>query len=160
ESSRLAGQQQWSEALGAALRGVDQLSHEEIDPGLTVQVRNAVRELEVVRELERIRADRSAWVEGGFDYRGASDRYATAFRALGVDVDQQAPADAAGQLKARPMILAALIPALDDWAICRRELSVHGGTDRIWRVLEAIDPDPWRQKVRHLLRKRDLKGLV
>src|SRR5262249_2223618 len=58
ESSRLASERKWSESLGAAQRAQDLLAPEDVESGLAEQVRQAVRDLEQVRELERIRAAR------------------------------------------------------------------------------------------------------
>jgi serine/threonine-protein kinase len=86
--------------------------------------------------------------------------YAEAFRRAGVDVDALPPADAAARLRGRPAgLVLQLAGYLDSWHSIRRQ--DHQPPER-WRrplaVARAADPDPYRERVRTLAEREDLKG--
>src|SRR5262249_40946984 len=65
-------------------------------------------------ELDRIRQDRWAVIEGKFSMRAGAPRYARSFAAHGLTVGQLDAEEVAAAVRASP-IRAALIDALDDW---------------------------------------------
>jgi tetratricopeptide (TPR) repeat protein len=160
DAARLTRDQKWSDALEAAQRAADQPDGDAVDPALAERVRQTVRDLELVRRLEDIWATKSEWVDGRFDYAGTAERYAAAFRGESLDLDHFPPEDVAEALRARSAVLAALVPALDDWATCRQFESDHRGADRVWRVAGLLDADPWRRTVRQHLQARDATALA
>src|SRR5262245_18201618 len=95
-----------------------------------------------------------------FDNRGAAGRDAAAFREVGIDRARMAPEVAAEQITARPQVLAAVIPALTDWAACQSDSGDDAGAEPILAVAAIADPDPWRQHVRQALQAQDETALV
>src|SRR5262245_15690928 len=160
EVARLEREQKWPEALDAAQRAADVLAGGDVEAEIANRVQEALRDLELVRLLEDIRASRSEWKGMSFDNRGTVERYAAAFRDSGIDLDRLTPEEAAQLVQSRSAVLPALIPALDDWARCRQRLKDRPGAFRLWKVAGLVDPDPWRQKVREALRAGDVKALL
>jgi serine/threonine-protein kinase len=83
--------------------------------------------------------------------------YAAAFRRHGFDVETSVPGPVAARLRSRPpAVVLEVAGALDDWASLRRA----GGGDRpqwdkLVRMAQLIDPDPWRNEVREALELTD-----
>ena len=73
--------------------------------------------------LEKIRIDRSDWVEGGFDNRRGNEQYSQAFAKFAI-LKSDASVVAA-ELRASP-INEQLVAALDDWASCGADPQGHG----------------------------------
>jgi serine/threonine-protein kinase len=83
---------------------------------------------------------------------------AVAFRNHGIDIEHLAPEEAVAAIRsrARPVELAM---ALDSWAQrCRKHVQ-----DRDWarldRIARAVDPDPWRNRLRDAAAAEDLQTL-
>jgi superkiller protein 3 len=95
-----------------------------------------------------------------FTGRQADAAFGRAFRDCGIDIDALAPAEAAGEIARRGVRLA-LVKALDEWAPLRRW--GRGDNDPGWKKLIEIaslaDPDPWRNRCREALLRRDRKAL-
>jgi serine/threonine-protein kinase len=90
---------------------------------------------------------------------GTDGEYAHAFRSAGLDLDTSPPAEIAAAVKARPASVAAVATAaLDDWALVRRQ-GGHAEADfrRPLEAARAIDPDPFRDKVRAAILEIDVK---
>jgi tetratricopeptide (TPR) repeat protein len=121
--------------------------------------RGAAADAEQDRRLaERLHAARLLKAElkdGRFDFAAADRAYAAAFRAHDIDVDKLNPEQAAERVRASGA-RAALVAALDDWAFCTGEVS-----RRAWlrEVARRADPDPWRNRLRDALAKKDRKAL-
>ncbi len=94
--------------------------------------------------------------------RLADAAFARAFRELGIDIDALAPAAAAGRI-GHHSIRAALVKALDEWAPLRRGGSTLGVSNPGWTKLIEIarlaDPDPWRNRCREAVLRRDRQAL-
>ena len=111
---------------------------------LREEIASARMDLELVHTLENIRMSRGDFKpDVGIDFDDASHRYERAFREAGLGIREEKSEAVARRLKASP-IRAALIAALDDWAICAPEEL------RSWilSVVRETDPDPWRDRVR------------
>jgi eukaryotic-like serine/threonine-protein kinase len=114
------------------------------------QIGAVLTDLELVQNLDRIRLNRVAIVDGRFDIaanRARSDRdYQDAFAAAGLGTFQDAPAPVAAGVAASP-IRAPLIAALDDWSVCTSDESRR---QWILEVARRADPDPggWRDRAR------------
>jgi serine/threonine-protein kinase len=110
----------------------------------------ALGQLDLAQNLDRIRLNRVAVVDGRFDpdaNRARSDReYETAFAEAGVGGFSGTPSVAAARIRESP-IRAVLVAALDDWASCTNDASRRGW---ILGVARQADPDPtgWRDRVR------------
>src|SRR5262249_19917390 len=87
--------------------------------------------------------------------------YREAFREYGLDVEALEPHEAAQRLRARNASVE-LPAALDDWALIRSTTQPGGGPG--WKdllaVARAIDPDPWRNRVRDAWVRRDNPALT
>jgi tetratricopeptide (TPR) repeat protein len=86
--------------------------------------------------------------------------FAKAFRDVGIDIDVLAPREAADRIKSR-RIHAGLVKAVDEWVVARQR--ARGGNDPGWKKLVEIaslaDPDPWRNRCRAALLRRDRPAL-
>ena len=89
----------------------------------------------------------------------ADQEYAAAFREAGIDVDALPVKEAVDRITARRAIAAALLPALDDWVAVRSIGKDEAATRRLIDVLHGADPDPWRQRVRDALARKDWPAL-
>jgi len=82
--------------------------------------------------------------------------FGRAFWEFGIDIDALAPAETAAQTAHRS-IFPALVKALDEWGPHRRR--ARGLTDPGWKTVVTIahvaDPDPWRNRCREALLRRD-----
>jgi tetratricopeptide (TPR) repeat protein len=87
-------------------------------------------------------------------------RFAQAFQDFGVDADGLEPAEAAVRI-GRTSIRAALVKALDEWAMLRRR--ARGDRGPSWKKLVEIarqaDPDEWRNAFRAALLSQDGRPL-
>jgi serine/threonine-protein kinase len=162
----------WPAALSAANRAKALLLAGESDPGLCRRVdqlaatlqqeqagaahraAEADRDRKFIERLNRIRLTR---FERGEKWEPASSdaEYATAFREFGIDVDTLDPMESSRRLKARsdPLELAFF---LDDWAYVRRDANRPDvERQRLIATAQAVDSDPWRNKLRTLIDRGD-----
>lgn len=149
-TDRLVLQGKWQQALASARLAQSSIAEEEADDGTREKAAVAVRELEFVVELDRVRLAVSVWKDGGFDYAGADSAYADAFRTFGVDVESLPPAEAASRLLRHGRVVQFVGVVLDQWCNSRRR-----GTDADeskWRPLvelaNRLDSDPLRVRLR------------
>ena len=159
EVARLEQAEKWSEALASARRAEPVLATGEAPPDIQQRARQALADLELVRRLEEIRAQSgTAW--GVAELVAPADRdYAAAFREARIDVDTLSVEEAAKRITARGAIAAAVLPALDDWVAIRSVGTDQAATRRLIDLLDAADADPWRQKVRSALVRKDWPAL-
>src|SRR5206468_2596789 len=108
--------------------------------------------------LEEIRLNWSAVKDGHFDYAGAAQGFAKAFRDYGFDVEVL-PVEAAAARIRESHIGAELAVALDSWAWARAA-SRKGGGRALLAVARAADPDEWRGRLRDVLEGRDEGALA
>jgi tetratricopeptide (TPR) repeat protein len=111
-------------------------------------------------DLEKVRMDRSAWVEGRFDHKGAAAAYPRVFAEAGFAVLDDAPAAIAVRLGASP-VHQQLVAALDDWALVAHLLGNAGFQDRLLHVGRLAAPDPaWGDRLRQPRVWRDQEALA
>jgi tetratricopeptide (TPR) repeat protein len=119
----------------------------------------AGKDARLLADLDAARLARSTWKEGKFDSAASAAGYARAFAAYGLDVlgpDPSAPVRALRRLP--PPLKRALVVALDDWALCASGAKVR---QRLRRVADGADDDPWRRRFRRAGNHLDtLKGLA
>jgi serine/threonine-protein kinase len=130
---------------------------------LNDQIRGALAELDLAQNLDRIRHNRAAVVDGRFDLdsnRTRSDReYEATFGEAGIGGFHDARSVAAARVRGSH-IRTALVAALDDWALCTNDESRRSW---IFAVARGADPDPggWRDRVRApVLSQKDLTELA
>jgi serine/threonine-protein kinase len=159
--------QAWSQALAAAKRAEALLEGSAGHERLRRQVRELLAELQaeeqdrrLVERLEGIRLQTGAGKGGKFDLTRADRDYAAAFHQYGIDVEGLAPEEAAARIRARPF-REQLAAALDDWASVLRKTRTGepAGWQRLVQIAKLADPDPWRNRFRDILTRRDGQAL-
>lgn len=110
--------------------------------------------------LEGLAAVRAARMDRGLDATDAA--YATVMREYRVDVDQSPTDVAARPFQERPAGFAIdVAAALDDWTAVRRERAQESAPwARPLDLARAIDPDPYRERIRSILKQTDLRSHV
>jgi len=149
EAQRQMAAQAWPAALATARRADAAATSGEAEAATAQRVRVLLADLEFVERLDRIRAEQSLWVVGGFDSAGSVERYTRAFREHGVDLAQDPLAAIVARLQTTPALALPLAAGLDDLA--RRTLEatrVSADCQRIVRVANALDPEPVRCGIR------------
>ena len=162
EVARLEKAEKWSEALVSARRAEPALAAGEAPPDVQKRVRQTMADLNLVQQLEEIRAQGGTiWVTDDAPRRAAQEdqQYAAAFRQAGINLDAMSASEAAQLITARQSIAAALLPALDDWVAARSLNQNASGARRLSDVLRLADPDAWRQRVRDVLVRKDWPAL-
>lgn len=160
---------QWPRALAAARRAEAMLDDGGAGPALAESVRVLLAELaeeeadaRFVGLLDKIRlaqtevdVDRSRFV-----IEKALPEYRRVFGESGFLPGALSPGEAAAMVRRRPeAIRQALVASLDHWL----QMAISRDAPEVgWlrRVLAAADSDPWRQRLRALLKSRDLPALV
>ncbi|MEX2306124.1 MAG: tetratricopeptide repeat protein, partial [Pirellulales bacterium] len=160
EVARLEQAEKWSESLVSARRAEPALAGGEAPPEIQARVRQALADLELVQRLDEIRArSGTVWGMHALSLNPADQDYAAAFREAGIDVDALPVKEAVNRITARGPIAAALLPALDDWVAVRSVGKDEAATRRLIDLLQAADPDRWRQLVRDALARKDWPAL-
>ncbi len=144
EVGRLQKRQRWGEARAI----LDQAKRRLGDGGpadLRARLERTDREVNLVAHLDDIHLRRATWAEGHFDIAGADREYEEAFCTAGMAGVGGDPEAAAAWVRST-QVREALVPALDDWALCAGEQPER----RAWvlAVARRADPDPWRDRVR------------
>jgi tetratricopeptide (TPR) repeat protein/serine/threonine protein kinase len=146
---RLEREQKWPEAQAAAERAEAALVAGDVGDAIRRRVADVRRDLAFVARLDRIRHERIATVDGGWNNAGVSRDYALAFHDYGLDVGSLPAGEAVAPLRAKPALAAPVAAALDDWISARQELFEDAST---WKPLVAaacaLDPDPLRNQLR------------
>ena len=167
--ARLEQAEKWADALVSARRAEPALATGEAPPDIQERARQTLVDLELVRQLDEIRAQSgTVWGSGpqeisaaglGSRVAEADQKYTAALRQAGIDIDALPVKEAVDRLTARRAIAAALVPALDDWVAVRSLGKDEGAARRLIDVLHGADPDPWRQRVRDALARKDWPAL-
>ena len=163
EVARLEQAEKWHEALVSVRRAEPALAAGEAKPEIQDRARQALADLELVRRLDHIRDLRgTVWSHRMLDPYAvqAEEDYADVFQGAGIDVDTLSVAEAAKRINARDGIAAALLPAMDDWVAIRSKVKGESATRRLTDVLRIADPDPWRQRIRDALARKDWPAVV
>jgi tetratricopeptide (TPR) repeat protein len=150
-----------ADAMAAARQAEGLLAAAGDDADLRQEVAERVREIEFVARLEKIRAPESTAQERILSRARADARYAEAFRDLDIDVDALDAAEAARRIAARPALKSYLVAALDDWLGPRRQARSDGAVSlrRLLDVARLVDADPWRNRMRDAIERRDVAAL-
>jgi eukaryotic-like serine/threonine-protein kinase len=158
----LAEEGKWPEAMAAARRAEALLASGEGTDELHQQVRAWLAALGVVTEVEELRLS-SSMASFTLDKNDAA--LADAFRKYGLDLSTLKPEEAA-LVGIPPSVRAELATAMDVWALrgleAMRLTPATRSADRWQRLLAVtplIDPDPWRNQLRDILRRQDRPGL-
>jgi len=156
----------WQEALregrklGAETPAEVLVSRDELLKKIEQGAAAAERDRKLLRRLDEIQANLESETK-------ADRAYAAAFRNAGLDISATSrdPAAIGKDLALRPRSVAqAAAAALDTWASVRGtlvRLGDPGGEAAFRRVLavaRAADPDPWRNKLRDAVERRDLEA--
>jgi serine/threonine-protein kinase len=160
----LCEQERWGAALAEARRAEALLERAPAGEGLGRRVRELLADLALIEALEDIRLRMSADKDGRLDLPRTDREYAAAFRGYGIDLQALAPEEAAARIRARS-IKDKVAAALDFWSHVRRRTGQGGdaGWQRLVQVARRVDPDPWRNRLRGALARRDgpaLKALA
>ena len=118
------------------------------------QLQKLERDRQLLERLEHIRLGRLS-PDGGNGGR----HYQEAFRDYGIAIGGTEPDAAARGLRGCPQhVRTAIVAALDDWGQLVGEPATK---EREWlgQLARALDPDPWRNRLRDALPRRDRKGL-
>ncbi len=152
----LQKQRKKAEALAAARRAVSLLPGRTINRTLQQQVRERHADLDMDAKLERIRIFPVTVKGEKLDYGKLDPIYEHAFREFGIDVIALPQEEAVERIQ-RTSISLELAAALTDWAWAQGQ--ARGKEDAGWKQLlalaRAVDPDPWRTKVRNALERLD-----
>jgi len=149
----------WSGAAAAATRAQELLQSGGSDRWKR-RVHELRTDLSMVRQVEEARR---VWIEYDpfnqtFPAEEALTRYAEAFGQCGVRVGAD-PAEAAARATLRPAAIRDVLAAgLEDWwMIARgRDAAAH---DWLGTVLQSVDADPWRVRLRGAVEQGDRRGL-
>jgi tetratricopeptide (TPR) repeat protein len=157
EVERLEQEQKWPEALAAANRAVAVLAAAEANIELDARVRQAVAELTLVSRLDEARMVAAGPQGNTFDFAGADRAYRQAFAEAGLQIEELTVEQAAARLGTPSRIAAQLAAGLADWAGDRRRVRENHDEPsalHLLAVADAIDPDPWRSRLRAILREK------
>jgi eukaryotic-like serine/threonine-protein kinase len=145
---------------------------EELRTSITAETAAARQKMEEARQdqelrarLERARLEAEALQDGQLNWLAPAAAYADIFRAYGMDVLALEPAEAAARIRRRAA-RAQLVAALDDWARIWATQSLLRPDDeaknwpRLLKVARLADPDPYRNRVRHIFVRRDTRALL
>jgi serine/threonine protein kinase/Flp pilus assembly protein TadD len=172
EVAKLEQAEKWSEALVSARRAEPAITAGEAPPHIQERARQALADLKLIQQLEDIRAQSgTVWTTASPAHLAAraDQEYAAAFRQAGIDVNALPVSETVDRITARRTIAAALLPALDDWIAVRsmgKNIEVRSMdkddplTRRLIDVLHAADPDPWRQRVREAMARKDQTAMA
>jgi serine/threonine-protein kinase len=151
----------WQARIQVARAGLDQARalranvDEALNPALNERIdqlgpllRQDEADRRFAANLEQVRMDRSAWVEGRFDDRGAHQQYADHFRRAGLEVFLGARPEVVRRIRSIP-IKEQVVAALDDWAHIAWLLDKKQLTEKLLAVARAAAPDPaWGDRLR------------
>jgi tetratricopeptide (TPR) repeat protein len=160
EVDRLMKQQKWPEALATAKWAEAALESGEADAETQERARQVLADLDLVRRLEEPRLLETQLAGRIIDHdHAAVDRaYFRVFVEAGLSVEGMTVEQAAARLRAHSAIVTELAAALSDWARFRRITTIET-KDTSWKhllaVADAIDPDPWRRRLRATWNTKD-----
>src|SRR5262245_4859266 len=121
---------------------------------LSDQLQKLEKDRLLLERLEQIRLGRLS-PDGG----KGSRHYQEAFREYGIAIVEVEPDTAARGLRGcPPHVRTAVVTALDDWAQLAGKAEAK---EREWldKLVRAVDPDPWRNRLRDALLRKDRKEL-
>ena len=117
------------------------------------------RDPEMVRRLDEVRVLQDT-AEQKHSVAEVNVAFEAAFRDYGIDVSALDPDEAGRRLNQRA-VRATLVAALDYWGQqCLTDLQTDARGRYLLAVAAAADPDPWRNRLRAALLKRDADALA
>jgi serine/threonine protein kinase len=161
DATALLHEDKWAEALEATRRA-EALLTAAPDSQLRHEVRELLADLEMAGQLEAVRLKTTESQSGWrVHLNEVETAYMKVFAAYGLDDERLDPHEVAARIRARPIWLQ-VVTALDGWVDARRQVpaSGHAGngpdnpspdTKRLIAVARAVDPDPWRDRLRDAL---------
>lgn len=160
EARQAEENEDWVEALIVSQRAADLATKSESRADLRPRIEQLLDDLQLAQRLETGRIHQTSWLHDGDFAHDLIDRYyASAFQQSGIDVEALSVEQAAERIRARPGIAAALMAALDDWALYRTRNQDAEGATSLTKIARNADPDPWRQQVRAALVNQDGQAL-
>jgi tetratricopeptide (TPR) repeat protein len=123
---------------------------------LRTQVEQCMADTALARRLDDARQQASIWVEGKYDFAGATRGFAAALADAGLGWEDEDPGEVAARVRASA-VRAEVVAALDDWA------GMTGDSARrewLLAVARAADPDPKRLRLRQPGLWRDREALA
>jgi tetratricopeptide (TPR) repeat protein len=156
---RLREQGRWDEVARVLARAEERLAGSG-PAGLLGQLRRTRDEADWVAELDEARlyaveAGRERW--RFFNFAGADRVYRDAFDRRGFDLSALDPDESAARIRTSA-VCTQLVEALDFWAYVK-DLLRPGSGAALWAVADRADADPWRQRLRRLLARKDRASL-
>jgi serine/threonine-protein kinase len=123
-----------------------------LEEAIAAGLKEAKGNRNLLDQLDRIRNEKEGAV--------ADKAFADAFREAGLDVDALTIDEVKARLAAKPAaVRSAAVPAIEIWAMFRRDAANEPGLKHLFAVARAVDPDPWRNELRTALQTRDLVAL-
>jgi eukaryotic-like serine/threonine-protein kinase len=153
EAQTLAERDKLSEAVSAVKRAEALLAGVDGNADLHEGVRQWRSDLDMARRLEEIRLEGAAVKDENFDNAAADPAYRKALRDYGLDLDVQDPEAVAERIRASS-IKNHLLASLDDW-MWQGPKPGRPGMAGLTSIARAVDADPWRDKLRDALQRRD-----
>jgi tetratricopeptide (TPR) repeat protein len=123
---------------------------------LRTQVEQCLADTALALRLDDTRQQASTWVEGKYDFAGATRGYAAALAEAGLGREEEDPGEVAARVR-DSAVRAEVVAALDDWAGMTQDAA-----RRAWllAVARAADPDPERERLRQPGLWRDREALA
>jgi Flp pilus assembly protein TadD len=165
----------WAAAVAEA-KQAESLLEPGVDPALRDQVKSLLAEVTAgearaaadshAQERERELLDRLVDIRSAKqddpDGSATDTGYADAFREAGIDVEAKSPAEIQAALRSRPRsFVLAVVAHLDDWGQVRRHDRQNAeGAAALAAVAQALDGDPWRQKLREAIAQPEKERLA
>jgi serine/threonine-protein kinase len=158
QAALLQEQGRWEEAAQVLARAEERLAGGG-PAGVLEQVRRLRDDADWVAELEEARlcAAEASPGQHGFNYAGADRAYQEAFARRGLNLGELDPGAAAARIRASA-IRPRLVQALDYWAFTKEKLRAGSG-EGLRVVAAGADYDPWRQRLRRLMTRKDPAAL-
>jgi tetratricopeptide (TPR) repeat protein/serine/threonine protein kinase len=140
--------------IAAVQRAEAQLGTGVVGPGLGALVEQLRRDREMLVQLEQAHSQGLAGnKETPFNYAGQDQLYMQAFEGHGLKVTTLDPQEAARRLRTSA-IRTHLIAALEEWAQAKSNLRRRRGECLI-ALADLADDDPWRRRLRRVMRRAD-----
>jgi serine/threonine protein kinase/Flp pilus assembly protein TadD len=160
---------QWAEAWAAAQRAQGLLAGHSADAGLLRRVRALEADLEEDRRMlarlqeAEMMGTQINVAEHRFGNERAIPELEAAFREYGVDCRSMPAVQAVQRIRRRPpAVQFTLIAALDRWETTLGTGLPENPPQQAWlaAVLQALDSDPWRARIREAVRRKNFGALA
>ena len=158
---RLIRDENWNDALAAALRAKAVADAGDASLMTKEHVADLLADLQLIRSLRNVKMRSHSPL---LEQKDVDEAYRRVFSSAGVNIDGVSVTRAAALLKARTRIRNQLVFAVMNWAGIRENLYIllrrqgskgknyHDGFLHLFAIADAIDPDPWRTRLRNVWR--------